>query len=152
VGILVDDATVAIENIHRNLGQKKTFLQAIVDGAQEIALPAFVATLCICIVFLPVAFISGAARSLFVPMAMAVVFAMMMSYFLSRTLVPTLVRLLLKSEVSQHEVAHGRLGVFGRVHAAFNRGFDRLRRFYGGWLAWALEHRRTVSISFVGFV
>src|SRR6185295_7622253 len=105
VGILVDDATVAIENIHRNLGQKKTFIRSIVDGAQEIAVPAFVSTLCICIVFVPVAFITGAARSLFVPLAMAVVFAMLMSYLLSRTLVPTLVRVLLERESKQeHEV------------------------------------------------
>lgn len=153
VGILVDDATVAIENIHRNLAQKKSFLRAIVDGAQEIALPAFVATLCICIVFLPVAFISGAARSLFVPMALAVVFAMLMSYVLSRTLVPTLVRLLLRKEAAEHagELQRKR-SVFGRVHEAFNRGFDRLRTFYGGWLAWALEHRRTVVIGFGLFV
>ncbi|HEY6728987.1 MAG TPA: efflux RND transporter permease subunit [Polyangiaceae bacterium] len=153
VGILVDDATVAIENIHRNLAQKKGFLRAIVDGAQEIALPAFVATLCICIVFLPVAFISGAARSLFVPMALAVVFAMMMSYLLSRTLVPTLVRLMLRKEAAVHagELQH-QPGLFGRVHASFNRGFDRLRTFYGGWLAWALASRRTVVIGFSLFV
>ncbi len=156
VGILVDDATVAIENIHRNLGQKKTFIRAIVDGAQEIALPAFVSTLCICIVFVPVAFITGAARSLFVPLALAVVFAMMMSYFLSRTLVPTLVRLMLRGEAAEH-AEHGEHGgpaksVFGRIFAGFNRGFERLRTFYGGWLAWALEHRRVVIVAFLGFV
>src|SRR5262249_26109973 len=98
VGILVDDATVAIENIHRNMAQRKPFVRAIIDGAQEIAVPAFVSTLCICIVFVPVAFLTGAAKSLFLPMAMAVVFAMMMSYFLSRTLVPTLVHFLLARE------------------------------------------------------
>ncbi|HVH40721.1 MAG TPA: efflux RND transporter permease subunit, partial [Labilithrix sp.] len=82
VGILVDDATVAIENIHRNMAQRKPFFRAIIDGAQEIATPAFVSTLCICIVFVPVAFITGAAKSLFVPLALAVVFAMMTSYLL----------------------------------------------------------------------
>ena len=99
VGILVDDATVEIENIHRNLHQKKRLVQAILDGASQIAVPAFVSTLCICIVFVPVIFISGAAKFLFVPLAMAVVFAMMTSYLLSRTLVPTMVHYLLASEV-----------------------------------------------------
>ncbi|WP_433934526.1 efflux RND transporter permease subunit [Sorangium cellulosum] len=155
VGILVDDATVAIENIHRNLGQRKPFIRAIIDGAQEIAVPALVATLCICIVFVPVAFITGAARSLFVPMALAVVFAMLMSYFLSRTLVPTLVRLLLEREAAEH--AHGHAGgaprsLFGRVFAAFNRAFDRLRAAYGGWLAWALAHRAGFVGVFLAFV
>jgi multidrug efflux pump subunit AcrB len=99
VGILVDDATVEIENIHRNLHQRKRLVQAILDGAQQIAVPAFVSTLCICIVFVPVWFITGAAKSLFIPLAMAVVFAMMTSYLLSRTLVPTMVHFLLESEV-----------------------------------------------------
>src|SRR5580704_2398827 len=99
VGILVDDATVEIENVHRNMAMKKPIVRAILDGAQQIAVPAFVATLCICIVFIPVVFISGAARSLFTPLGMAVVFAMLMSYFLSRTLVPTMVHYLLGSEV-----------------------------------------------------
>ena len=98
VGILVDDATVEIENIHRNIGQRKPFVQAILDGAQQIAVPAFVSTLCICIVFVPIAFLTGAAKSLFVPLAMAVVFAMLMSYLLSRTLVPTMVHYLLARE------------------------------------------------------
>ncbi|WP_437969412.1 efflux RND transporter permease subunit [Sorangium sp. So ce260] len=178
VGILVDDATVAIENIHRNLGQRKPFIRAIVDGAQEIAVPALVSTLCICIVFVPVVFITGAAKSLFVPMAMAVVFAMLMSYFLSRTLVPTLVRLLLEREAAEHAHGHGPEGtanadprptpegtanadprptskpksLFGRVFAAFNRAFDRLRAAYGGWLAWALAHRAGFVGAFLAFV
>src|SRR6201997_1435647 len=99
VGILVDDATVEIENIHRNLHQRKRLVQAILDGASQIAVPAFVATICICIVFVPVVFISGTAKYLFTPLAMAVVFAMMTSYLLSRTLVPTMVHYLLASEV-----------------------------------------------------
>lgn len=102
VGILVDDATVEIENIHRNLHQRKRLVKAILDGAQQIAIPAFVSTLCICIVFVPVIFISGAAKYLFTPLAMAVVFAMLTSYLLSRTLVPTLVHYLLAGEVERY--------------------------------------------------
>lgn len=153
VGILVDDATVAIENIHRNLGQRKPFVRAIVDGAQEIAVPAFVSTLCICIVFVPVAFITGAAKSLFVPLALAVVFAMLTSYFLSRTLVPTLVRYLLEKESTEHG-AHASLrpGLAKRFFAAFDRGFDRFRTAYGRWLALALAHRGPVVGAFLAFV
>jgi multidrug efflux pump subunit AcrB len=99
VGILVDDATVEIENIHRNLAQGKPLKRAILDGAQQIAVPAFVATLCICIVFVPVVFLSGVAQYLFVPLAMAVVFAMLASYLLSRTVVPTMANYLLRSEL-----------------------------------------------------
>jgi len=99
VGILVDDATVEIENIHRNLHMKKRLVQAILDGASQIAIPAFVSTICICIVFVPVVFISGSAKYLFFPLALAVVFAMITSYLLSRTLVPTMVHYLLASEV-----------------------------------------------------
>jgi multidrug efflux pump subunit AcrB len=102
VGILVDDATVEIENIHRNLHQRKRLVQAILDGASQIAVPAFVSTLCICIVFVPVVFITGAAKYLFTPLAMAVVFAMMTSYLLSRTLVPTMVHFLLAAEVEMY--------------------------------------------------
>ncbi len=145
VGILVDDATVAIENIHRNIGQRKPFVRAIIDGAQQVALPALVSTLCICIVFLPIGFITGAAKSLFVPMAMAVVFAMLMSYLLSRTLVPTMVRYLLG-----REAAHGHTPNW--FSAAFDRNFDRFRNAYGRWLAWSLVHRAFVVIVFLGFV
>ena len=141
VGILVDDATVAIENIHRNIGQKKPFVQAIIDGAQQIAMPALVSTLCICIVFAPIGFLTGASRYLFVPMAMAVVFAMLMSYVLSRTLVPTMVHFLLAKEA-----VHGHAP--NRFSAAFERGFDRLRGSYGRGLAWCLEHRGFVVGSF----
>jgi multidrug efflux pump subunit AcrB len=120
VGILVDDATVEIENVHRNMAMNKPIVRAILDGAQQIAVPAFVATLCICIVFIPVAFISGAARSLFTPLGMAVVFAMLMSYFLSRTLVPTMVHYLLGSEIdlysSDPRRAARRGDVVWRVH------------------------------------
>src|SRR5207249_3477400 len=104
VGILVDDATVEIENTNRNLDQGKELKQAILDGAQQIAVPALVSTLSICIVFLPIFFLSGVARYLFVPLAEAVVFAMLASYLLSRTLVPTLAMYLLKAK--QHEAVH----------------------------------------------
>ncbi|HEY4263019.1 MAG TPA: efflux RND transporter permease subunit [Schlesneria sp.] len=153
VGILVDDATVEIENIHRNLHLGKSLVPAILEGAQQIAAPAFVATLCICIVFVPVVFITGAARSLFVPMAMAVVFAMLTSYFLSRTLVPTLTQYLLAGEIEMYK-SHGegsapaKMGPIWRTHHAFNHYFDRLRDIYGICLAAALEHRWAVTAAF----
>ncbi|MBX3155801.1 MAG: efflux RND transporter permease subunit [Deltaproteobacteria bacterium] len=145
VGILVDDATVAIENIHRNIGQRKPFVQAIVDGAQQIAMPALVSTLCICIVFFPITFLSGASKSLFVPLGLAVVLAMMMSYLLSRTLVPTMVRYLLAREAAHH-------GAPNRFAAAFDRAFAAFRTVYGRWLAWALSRRGTVVPAFLLFV
>jgi multidrug efflux pump subunit AcrB len=151
VGILVDDATVALENIHRNMAQKKTFLRAIIDGAQEIAVPAFVSTLCICIVFVPVAFITGPAKYLFAPMALAVVFAMLTSYFLSRTLVPTLVKYLLEAEAAAHHNA-GHDSNRSAFFAAFERGFEALRGWYGGYLALALRHRPLVVGAFATFV
>ncbi|CAN5916217.1 efflux RND transporter permease subunit [soil metagenome] len=146
VGILVDDATVAIENIHRNIGQRKPFVRAIVDGAQQVAVPALVSTLCICIVFAPIGFITGAARSLFIPMALAVVFAMLMSYLLSRTLVPTMVRYLLKEEAENH----GKHAPNWFV-AAFERGFHRFRNSYGRMLAWTLHHRAFLVTTFLIF-
>jgi multidrug efflux pump subunit AcrB len=236
VGILVDDATVEIENIHRNLHQRKRLVKAILDGAQQIAVPAFVSTLCICIVFVPVVFITGAAKYLFTPLSMAVVFAMMTSYILSRTLVPTMVHYLLASEVERYggeldpadphaqaaiyaKEHHGELppekqhpkakallhrawfralliavvatavacvfanpiakgwvlfhwrmvsmialGVVGaiallylinafdliwRTHDAFNVQFEKLRRIYGGFLSWSLEHRAIVATAFL---
>jgi len=156
VGILVDDATVEIENIHRNLAQRKTMVRAILDGAQEIAVPAMVSTLCICIVFVPVAFIAGAAKSLFVPLALAVVFAMLTSYVLSRTLIPTLVRYLLEGEANAHAAGHDepkkKLGWSGRFFAAFERGFVRLRTTYGGLLAWTLDNRAMFVVTFLLFV
>ena len=103
VGILVDDATVEIENIHRNLAMGKPMVRAILDGAQQIAVPAFVSTLCICIVFVPVFFLSGTAKYLFQPLAMAVIFAMLASYLLSRTVVPTMVKFLLKDHMDEIE-------------------------------------------------
>jgi multidrug efflux pump subunit AcrB len=154
VGILVDDATVEIENIHRNLGMGKRLTRAILDGAQQIATPAFVATLSICIVFVPVVFISGAAKFLFTPLAMAVVFAMLASYLLSRTLVPTMVQYLLPAEAALHAPgAHpDEAGPVWRFHHRFNRGFERLRAGYLGLLGFALAHRRTVAFGFALFV
>ena len=148
VGILVDDATVEIENIHRNLVQKKPLVRAIMDGASQIAVPAFVSTLCICIVFVPVVFIAGSAKSLFVPMAMSVVFAMLMSYFLSRTVVPTLVHYLLPKEAEMHIKGEHATGPMARFYAGFERAFERLRAFYGGYLAWSLQHRGIVIGAF----
>ena len=153
VGILVDDATVEIENVHRNIAMRKPLVHAILDGAQQIATPAFVATLCICIVFLPVTFISGAARSLFTPLAMAVVFAMLTSYLLSRTLVPTLVHYLLKPEVAVYTGLEAPpKTLIWRVHDRFNHGFERLRRFYAGYLDFALDHKGLVTGGFAVFV
>lgn len=155
VGILVDDATVEIENIHRNLGQGKALKQAILDGAQQIAVPAFVSTLAICIVFVPVVFLSGAAKSMFTPLAMAVVFAMLASYLLSRTLIPTMVMYLLRDEAKLYhgdgEFVDESPGLIGRVHNGFNHVFERLRERYQGALEWALEHRRAVVFGFLGF-
>ncbi|MEH2375235.1 efflux RND transporter permease subunit [Nostoc sp.] len=116
VGILVDDATVEIENIHRNLGQGKAIKRAILDGAQQIATPALVATLCICIVFVPVVFLSGVAKYLFVPLAMAVVFGMLASYLLSRTVVPTMASYLLPSEADWHRESEDHNGHGDRHH------------------------------------
>ncbi len=154
VGILVDDATVEVENIHRNMSMRKHIVQAILDGASDIAVPACVSTLCICIFVVPVAFITGAAKSLFSPMAMAVVFAMLTSYFLSRTLVPTMVRYLLAAEAEEHANPHHvpPKTRFARLHARFNAGFDGLRDFYGSWLAWALAHRKLAIGGFMAFV
>jgi multidrug efflux pump subunit AcrB len=153
VGILVDDATVEIENIHRNFGLGKPILRAILEGAMQIATPAFVSTLCICIVFVPVIFLTGAARYLFTPLALAVVLAMMASYLLSRTLVPTMVRYLLAAEAERY---HGDAGViedsghnvFAAIHRGFQSSFDRLREGYRGLLASALAHRPLVAAGF----
>ena len=149
VGILVDDATVEIENIERNLRQGKELRTAILDGAAQIAVPAFVSTLAICIVFVPMFFLTGTARYLFVPLAEAVVFAMLASYLLSRTVVPTLVMYFLRHHV--HETGTEAKGWFGRFHARFETGFERLRSGYRGWLDACLRHRRLFAISFLAF-
>ncbi|MCC7122150.1 MAG: efflux RND transporter permease subunit [Gammaproteobacteria bacterium] len=139
IGVLVDDAIVAIENIHRHLEIGEPLESAILKGSQEIALPAFVATLVICIVFLPVLFLDGAAKFLFVPLAMAVVFAVGASYVLSRTLVPVMVKYLMPGELRARDAAHGRPAnrLFGAVEAAF----DAAQRVFHGLLAVLLRHR-----------
>jgi CzcA family heavy metal efflux pump len=149
VGILVDDATVEIENIERNLRQGKDLRTAILDGAAQIAVPAFVSTLCICIVFVPMFFLTGTARYLFVPLAEAVVFAMLASYLLSRTIVPTLVMYFLRNHV--HDTGSEAKGFFGRFHAGFERGFERFRGVYRSWLNVCLHHRRVFACCFLGF-
>jgi len=141
VGMLVDDATVEIENTNRNLEQGKDVRQAILDGAAQIAVPAFVSTLSICIVFLPMFFLRGVARYLFVPLAEAVVFAMLASYFLSRTLVPTLALYLLKAKDPTAASRHP----FLRFQEAFERGFTRLRLGYQRLLT-TLVHRRFLFV------
>jgi CzcA family heavy metal efflux pump len=149
VGILVDDATVEIENIERNLRQGKELRTAILDGAAQIAVPAFVSTLCICIVFVPMFFITGMARYLFVPLAEAVVFAMLASYLLSRTVVPTLVMYFLRHHV--HETGAEAKGWFGRFHTGFERGFERMRGVYRSWLNACLHHRGIFAVCFLVF-
>jgi CzcA family heavy metal efflux pump len=148
VGILVDDATVEIENIERNLAMGKEMKQAILDGAQQIAVPAFVSTLCICIVFVPMFFLTGVARFLFVPMAEAVCFAMLASYLLSRTLIPTMVMYIMRGH--EHRAAEP-TNAFGRVQRTFEHGFERFRGNYQQMLERTLESRKLFSICFVAF-
>jgi multidrug efflux pump subunit AcrB len=149
VGILVDDATVEIENIHRNRALGKSLRTAILDGAQQIAVPTFVATLTICIVFVSVFFLEGPSRYLFVPLAEAVVFAMMASYLLSRTLVPVMADFLLASEEHPHENAVSRKpGLFARVNHAVEAGFESVRGAYVRALEWSLSHRVALFIVF----
>nr|WP_245826302.1 efflux RND transporter permease subunit [Spirosoma rigui] len=178
IGILVDDATVTIENIHRNEELGMPLRQAIIEGAQQIATPTLVSTLTICIVFTSVLFLEGPARFLFGPLAEAVVFAMLASYLLSRTLVPALADLMLKGELhgtvpvggtpaSGHALTYsadnqplqgatptGRVkqNAFTRFYNSFNRGFDRFQDRYIGALTWVLNNRRTVLAVFVAVV
>ncbi len=154
VGILVDDATVEIENVHRNLALGTPLRQAILDGARQIAVPALVSTLSICIVFVPIAFLRGIVAFLFTPLALAVVLAILASYFLSRTLVPTMVMYLLPAEVAAERAAATprRPGVFARFHAGFERRFERMREAYREALAVCLGHRAVVLVVFGVFV
>lgn len=148
VGILVDQAIVTIENIERHLHLGKPLHDAIIVGAGEIGVPAFVATLCICIVFVPMFFLSGVARFLFVPLAEAVVFAMAASYLLSRTLVPTLVMLLMGRHA---QVDSARQSLLQRLYRAFDNRFERVRRGYTLVLSSLLAHRRRFALGFLGF-
>jgi len=149
VGILVDQAIVTIENIERHLHMGTELNQAILVGAGEIGVPAFVSTLCICIVFVPMFFLSGVARFLFVPLAEAVVFAMIASYLLSRTLVPTLVMLLMGGTRAEADAA--RPSLLQRLYRGFDRQFERVRRAYTLTLSALLSQRRLFAGLFLGF-
>src|SRR5213082_307615 len=153
VGILVDDATVEIENINRNLAMGKETMQAILDGAAQIAVPAFVSTICICIVFIPMFFLSGVAKFLFVPLAEAVIFAMLASYFWSRTIVPTLAMYLLSAEDEYHGDEHvgEKMGFFRRYQQGFERRFEAFREGYRRALTTALHHPWMFTACFLGF-
>jgi multidrug efflux pump subunit AcrB len=152
VGILVDDATVEIENNHRHMELGTPLREAILAGAAEVATPAFVSTLSICIVFVPIFLIGGVGGFLFSPLAMAVVFAMLASYFLSRTLVPTMFLYLIASEAHLRKKAGAeRRSMPDRIADGFERGFHRLTDTYHGVLEWMLEHRAPVLIGFGGF-
>ncbi len=158
VGILVDDATVTIENINWHLEQGKDVEPAILDGAQQIVTPAFVSLLCICIVFVPMFFLEGVARFLFVPMAEAVMFAMIASFILSRTLVPTMAKYLLKPH-APHTDLHGTdealppsTNPLVRFQRGFEVRFERVRALYHELLSMALEHRKVFVTGFMVFV
>src|SRR5205807_4845488 len=153
VGILVDDATVEIENNHRHMELGTPLRQAILDGASEVATPALVSTLSICIVFVPIFLLSGVGGFLFAPLAMAVVFAMLASYFLSRTLVPTMFLYLLASEAQRktNERTEKRRSILGRVSDRFEAGFHALTDAYQGTLHWILDHRTIALIGFLAF-
>ena len=148
VGILVDDATVTIENIHRYLSEGKEVEEAILDGAQQIAIPALVSTLSICIVFVPMFMLTGVARYLFVPLAEAVVFAMLASYLLSRTLVPTLANFFLKAHAGENHALAGR-NPFTRFQTCFENSFERTRNAYRSVLEMAIDHRRIFVAGFL---
>ena len=149
VGILVDDATVEIENINRNLAQGKEVEHAILDGAQQIAVPAFVSTLAICIVFVPMFFLTGVARFLFVPLAEAVVFAMLASYLLSRTLVPTMAKYLLRGHEAETLAASQSRNPLVAMQIKFEAAFERFREGYHGLLERCLNHKRAFLLIFL---
>ena len=148
VGILVDDATVEVENINRNreLHPDQNMDEVVLDSAMQIATPAFVSTLSICIVFAPMFLLSGVARYLFLPLAEAVVFAMLASYLLSRTIVPTMAKYLLQNEKS-HSLASSR-NIFVRLQQRFEAAFDRIREGYRNLLERCLYHRRVFLLAF----
>lgn len=149
VGILVDDATVAVENIHRYIEMGHPLEDAIIEGSQQIAVPAFVSTLAICIVFVSVIFLTGPAKFLFTPMALVVAYAMLASYVLSRTLVPVMVKYLLPKEAAEHgqpvRASRNPLALF---HRGFERSFEGFRKGYVGVLNWGLFHRMAIFLVF----
>ena len=148
IGMLVDDATVEIENINRNFDMNKPLTVAILDGASQIAVPAIVATLSICIVFFPVVLLSGASKYLFTPMALSVVLAMLASYVLSRTLVPTLSRILFEGHREADELKKDNPGLVGRLNHKRERAFEKLQATYGSALELVLHHRVFVLCIF----
>jgi multidrug efflux pump subunit AcrB len=153
VGILVDDATVTIENINWHLEHGKDVRTAIMDGAHQIVGPAFVSLLCICIVFIPMFFLNGVAHYLFVPMAEAVVFAMIASFFLSRTLVPTMAAYLLRPHDPEAHASNTQSrNPLVRFQHAFERRFSRIREFYYSLLVLAVENRKKFVIGFMAVV
>ena len=157
VGILVDDATVEIENTHRNMGEQKSLVRAILDSAEQVAAPAFVSTLSICIVFIPVVLLTGAAKFLFTPLAEAVAFAMMASYFLSRTLVPTMMHFLLPAELRLYQdesaaIEEQKHNWIWRWHKKFDHQFEKFRHQYKGVLAWCLDNPAITLTMFVAFI
>jgi multidrug efflux pump subunit AcrB len=156
VGILVDEATVTIESINYHLEQGKEVETAILDGASQIVIPAFVSLLCICIVFIPMFFLSGVARFLFVPMAESVIFAMIFSFLLSRTLVPTMAKYLLRMHVARVHGADGgsppSKNPLVRLQHGFEARFEQMRAGYHDLLALAVEHRRLFLAGFAGFI
>jgi multidrug efflux pump subunit AcrB len=145
IGLLVDNATVVIENIHRNIMLGKKLTVAILDGAGEVIQPLTVATLAICIVFFPVVMLFGVARFLFIPLAATVVFCMLASYALSFTVVPSFARLILASDTTHHAAPKGFFGLF-------DRGFERFRRGYGWMLEGTLRNRSFVLVLFVALI
>ncbi len=147
VGILVDDATVTLENIERHMHMGKGLYESIMEGAGEIAVPAFVSTLCICIVFVPMFFLGGVAKYLFVPLAEAVIFAMLASYILSRTLVPTMAYLLMGNMTNQGRIDR----VIYAVHVRFNVRFEKFRTAYVQLLSHLLTHRKQFIFGFLFF-
>ena len=156
VGILVDDATVEIENTHRNMAEKRPLTQAILHSAQQVAAPAFVSTLSICIVFVPVVLLTGAAKYLFTPLAEAVAFAMMASYFLSRTLVPTMMHFLLGKEIALYQdpgesEREEKRSFIWRIHAKFDRQFERMQHRYKTLLEWCLENS-AITLALFGLL
>jgi CzcA family heavy metal efflux pump len=154
VGMLVDDATVEIENTHRNLGlgEKKPLARAILDSAEQVAMPALISTMSICIVFVPVTLLSGSAKYIFTPLALNVVLALVASYMLSRTLVPTMMHFLLPKEVPLYQGQENDSPIsrsfIWRFHQRFERGFDWFAEKYKGHLEWALEHRAATLVMF----
>ena len=152
IGILVDDATVTIENVNWHLEQGKDVETAILDGAHQIVTPAFVSLLCICIAFVPMFFLEGVSRYLFVPMAEAVIFAMICSFILSRTLVPTMAKYLLKPHQAHPERQPASRNPLVRFQRGFERGFDRLRLRYQSVLEGALRRRKAFLLGFMAVV